>query len=49
MAKKKKKEDNSELVTNCDNFRSLKINPSLPYAFTESGIAQLSSVLHSVQ
>lgn len=37
----------NEVVTNCDNLRSLKFNPSLPYAFTEPGIAQLSSVLHS--
>ena len=39
--------ERDELVTNCDNLRSLKFNPSLPYAFTEPGIAQLSSVLHS--
>ena len=40
-------EERDEVVTNCDNLRSLKFNPSLPYAFTEPGIAQLSSVLHS--
>lgn len=39
--------ERDEVVTNCDNLRSLKFNPTLPYAFTESGIAQLSSVLHS--
>ena len=39
--------ERNEVVTNCDNLRSLKYNPSLPYAFTEPGIAQLSSVLHS--
>lgn len=39
--------ERNEVVTNCDNLRSLKFNPSLPYAFTEPGIAQLSSVLHS--
>lgn len=39
--------ERDEVVTNCDNLRSLKFNPSLPYAFTEPGIAQLSSVLHS--
>ena len=39
--------ERDEVVTNCDNLRSLKYNPSLPYAFTEPGIAQLSSVLHS--
>lgn len=39
--------ERDEVVTNCDNLRSLKFNPSLPYAFTEPGIAQRSSVLHS--
>ncbi len=39
--------ERDEVVTNCDNLRSLKFNPSLPYAFAEPGIAQLSSVLHS--
>lgn len=39
--------ERDEVVTNCDNLRSLKFNPSLPFAFTEPGIAQLSSVLHS--
>lgn len=39
--------ERDEVVANCDNLRSLKFNPSLPYAFTEPGIAQLSSVLHS--
>lgn len=41
--------ERDEVVTNCDNLRSLKFNPTLPYAFTEPGIAQLSSVLHSQQ
>ena len=40
-------DERDEVVTNCDNLRSLKFNPSFPYAFTEPGIAQLSSVLHS--
>lgn len=39
--------ERDEVVTNCDNLRSLKFNPSLPYAFTEQGIAQLSTVVHS--
>lgn len=39
--------ERDEVVANCDNLRSLKFNPSLPFAFTEQGIAQLSSVLHS--
>ena len=33
--------ERDEVVTNCDNLRSLKFNPSLPYAFTEPGIAPL--------
>jgi len=37
----------SELVTNCDRFKSLKHSVSSPYAFTEHGIAMLSSVLNS--
>ena len=39
--------ERNEVVANCDNFHSLKFNPSLPFAFTEQGIAQLSSVLHT--
>ncbi len=39
--------ERDEVVAKCDNLQSLKFNPSLPYAFTEQGIAQLSSVLHS--
>ena len=39
--------ERDEVVTNCDNLHSLKYNPSLPYAFTEQGIAQLSTVVHS--
>ncbi len=36
-----------ELVTKCDRFRKLKHSSTLPYAFTEQGIAMLSAVLHS--
>ena len=36
-----------ELVTICDRFRMLKHSSSTPYAFTEHGIAMLSSVLNS--
>jgi hypothetical protein len=36
-----------ELVTNCDRFHSLKHSTSLPYVFTEQGVAMLSSVLNS--
>ena len=39
--------EKSELVANCDRFRSLKHSTSLPYAFNEQGIAMLSSVLNS--
>ena len=35
--------ERDEVVTNCDNLRSLKFNPSLSYAVTEPGIAQLSN------
>jgi hypothetical protein len=35
------------LVTVCDRFSSLKHSGSLPYAFTEQGVAMLSSVLNS--
>ena len=36
-----------EVIANCENLKSLKFYPSLPYAFTEQGIGQLSSVVHS--
>jgi len=35
------------LVTNCDRFKTLKHSSNLPYAFTEQGVAMLSSVLNS--
>lgn len=40
-------EEKKELVTNCDRFVTLKHSSSLPYAFTEVGVSQLSSVLKS--
>ena len=40
-------EENHELVTNCDRFMKLKHSSTLPYAFTEQGVAMLSSVLKS--
>jgi hypothetical protein len=40
-------EERDEVVANCDHLKSLKFRPTLPYAFTEQGIAQLSSVVHS--
>lgn len=39
--------EKQELVTNCDRFNTLKHSASLPYAFTEQGVAMLSSVLRS--
>jgi hypothetical protein len=39
--------EKEELVTNCDRFEVLKHSSSLPYAFTEQGIAMLSAVLRS--
>jgi hypothetical protein len=37
----------NELVANCDRFKILKHSTSMPYAFTEQGVAMLSSVLRS--
>ncbi len=36
-----------ELVANCDRFKNLKHSSSLPYVFTEQGVAMLSAVLRS--
>ena len=33
-------DQSKEVVANCDNLRSLKFYPSLPYAYTEQGIGQ---------
>jgi len=44
MLRLNKKEKN-ELVTNCDRFQRLKHSSALPCAFTEQGVAMLSSVL----
>ena len=41
------KDELAELVTNCDRFKALKHSTSLPYAFTEQGVAMLSAVLKS--
>jgi hypothetical protein len=41
------KSGKNELVTNCDRFKTLKHSTSFPYAFTEPGVAMLSSVLNS--
>ena len=41
------KDEVGEVVANCDHLQSLKFRPTLPYAYTEQGIGQLSSVVHS--
>jgi len=37
----------SKVITNCDNLGAIKYSPSRPFAFTEQGVAMLSSVLNS--
>ncbi|WP_325387772.1 ORF6N domain-containing protein [Mucilaginibacter sp.] len=38
----------SEVITNCDNLpQNVKFSPTTPYAFTEQGVAMLSSILNS--
>ncbi|MFH1564592.1 MAG: ORF6N domain-containing protein [bacterium] len=39
--------EKNELVANCDRFKTLKHSTALPFAFTEYGVAMLSSVLNS--
>jgi hypothetical protein len=41
------KMEKNELVTICDRFMEMKHSASLPYAFTENGVAMLSSILNS--
>ena len=41
------KAERDEVVAKCDHLKSLKYRPTMPYAFTEQGIGQLSSVVHS--
>ena len=41
------KEEMNELVANCDRFNSLKHSTVRSYAFTEQGVAMLSTVLRS--
>jgi|GEM_PF-2196688 len=37
-----------KVITNCDNLpEGVKFSPSTPFAFTEQGVAMLSSVLKS--
>jgi phage regulator Rha-like protein len=41
------KNEFTEVVTNCDHLKNLKYRPTLPYAFTEQGVAMLAAVLNS--
>lgn len=41
------KKEKNELIANCDRFRSLKHSTTNPFAFTEQGVAMLSSALNS--
>jgi hypothetical protein len=36
-----------EVITNCDNLGAVKFSPSRPFAFTELGVAMLSSILNN--
>jgi phage regulator Rha-like protein len=41
------KDEFDEVVTNCDHLQNLKFRPTLPYVFTEQGVAMLATVLNS--
>jgi phage regulator Rha-like protein len=41
------KDEFTEVVTNCDHLQNLKFRPTLPYVFTEQGVAMLAAVLNS--
>jgi hypothetical protein len=41
------KDEFSEVVANCDHLQKQKYRPTLPYAFTEQGVAMLATVLNS--
>ena len=47
MADNIEHQDKVELVANCDRFNSLKHSTVRSYAFTEQGVAMLSTVLRS--
>ncbi len=40
-------DEQKELVANCDRFKNLKHSTSNAYAFTEQGVAMLTSILNS--
>ena len=41
------KEEFAKVVANCDHLQNLKFRSTLPYAFTEQGVAMLAAVLNS--
>jgi ORF6N domain-containing protein len=41
------KQEELEVVTNCDHLRKLKFSPAQPFAFTEHGAVMVTSVLNS--
>jgi len=41
------KDEFSELVAKCDHLQKQKYRPTLPYAFTEQGVAMLATVINS--
>ena len=41
------KDEFTEVITNCDHLQNLKYRPTMPYAFTEQGVAMLAAVLNS--
>ena len=41
------KDEFKEVVTICDHLQNLKYRPTMPYVFTEQGVAMLATVLKS--
>jgi len=41
------KDEFTDVVTICDHLQKLKYRPTMPYAFTEQGVAMLATVLNS--
>jgi phage regulator Rha-like protein len=41
------KDEFTEVVANCDHLQNFKYRSTLPYAFTEQGVAMLAAVLNS--
>ena len=44
---KKSLQTTQKAVANCDRLNTLRFSPTKPFAFSEQGVAMLSSVLHS--